>query len=55
MIKKIAKQKKLKLITTEKDFLRINNAQRKNIDFVQVNLFIEKESMFLRKLLNENN
>ena len=44
-----------KIVTTEKDFLRINNAQRKNIEFVQVNLFIEKESMFLRKLLNENN
>jgi len=54
-LKKIAKQKKLKLITTEKDFLRINNAQRKNIDFIHVDLFIEKENMFLRKLLNENN
>ena len=55
LLNNIAKQKKLNLITTEKDFLRINNVQRKNIDFVQVNLFIEKESMFLRKLLNENN
>ena len=55
LLKNIAKQKKLNLITTEKDFLRINNAQRKNIDFIQVNLFIEKESMLLRKLLNENN
>jgi tetraacyldisaccharide 4'-kinase len=51
----IAKDKKLNLITTEKDFLRINHSQRKNINFVQVTLSIDKENLFLRKLLNENN
>jgi len=51
----LAKDKKLNLITTEKDFLRINHSQRKNINFVQVTLSIDKENLFLRKLLNENN
>jgi len=55
LLKNIARQKKLNLITTEKDFLRINNSKRKNINFIQVSLSIEKEKLFVRKLLNENN
>jgi len=55
LLNNVAKNKKLNLITTEKDYLRINKSQRKNINFVQVELLIEKENIFLRKLLNENN
>jgi len=55
LLNNIAKRKKLNLITTEKDFLRINNSQRKNINFVQITLIIKKERLFIRKLLDENN
>ena len=55
LLNNIAKRKKLNLITTEKDFLRINKSQRKNINFVQITLTIKKERSFIRKLIDENN
>ena len=55
LLKKIAENKKLNLITTEKDFLRIDKNSRNNIDFIEVKLQIKKENKFLEKLLNENN
>ena len=37
-LKEIAKKYGLIIITTEKDFLRLNNAEKKNIKFLKVNL-----------------
>ena len=41
-IKRIAKDKKLKLLTTEKDFHRIPSNYRKNINYLKINLKIKK-------------
>ena len=41
-IKEIAKLKKLKILTTEKDFYRIPIKLRKNINFIKINLKIKK-------------
>ena len=41
-IKKIAKEKNLKILTTEKDFNRIPNKLKKNINFIKINLKIKK-------------
>ena len=41
-INKIAKEKKLKLLTTEKDFQRIPRNYRKNINYLKINLKIKK-------------
>ena len=45
-IKKIAKDNKLKILTTEKDFYRIPTKQRKNINYLKVNLKIDKQKEF---------
>ena len=49
-IKKIAKQNKLSIITTEKDFLRLSSKQKKGIKFLKVKLKI-KNLKKLRKIL----
>ena len=51
-LKQLAKQKGCKLLTTEKDYLRINKSYRKNINFLKVELSIEHEKKFY-KYLNE--
>ena len=45
-LKKIAKNKNLKLLTTEKDFYRIPTKLRKNIDYLKINLKINKQKEF---------
>lgn len=49
-IKKIAKKNKLKIVTTEKDFLRLKKNNRKNIKVLKVELHIKKLLEF-KKLL----
>ena len=41
--KNIAKLKKLDIITTEKDYLRLNNKDKKNIKFLKVELKVQNE------------
>jgi tetraacyldisaccharide 4'-kinase len=49
-LKDDAKKENLTLITTEKDFLRLNRTQRKNIKFLQIKLEI-KNKKNLKKIL----
>ena len=49
-LKAIAIEKKLTLITTEKDFFRLNKTQRKNINFLKIKLEI-KDKKNLKKIL----
>ena len=49
-IKKIAKNNKLEIITTEKDYFRLNNKNKKNIKFLKVNLQIKNINKFSRFL-----
>ena len=50
-LKKIAKKKKLEIITTEKDYLRLNLKQKKDIKFLKINLKINKLHKLKKKLL----
>ncbi len=53
-IKKISKKNKLKIITTEKDYLRLSKLQRKEIKYLKINLKIKNLNKFnkiLSKLL----
>jgi tetraacyldisaccharide 4'-kinase len=49
-IKDKAKKEKLTLLTTEKDYCRLNKIQRKNIKFLKINLEI-KDKLKLKKIL----
>ena len=49
-IKKIAKNNKIEIITTEKDYFRLNNKNKKNIKFLKVNLQIKNIKKFSRFL-----
>ena len=49
-LKNTAKKEGLTLVTTEKDFFRLNNAQRKNIKFLKIKLEI-KDKKNLKKIL----
>ena len=51
-IKDIAKNNKLKIITTEKDYNRLSNKDKKNIQYLGIELKIEKELEFKKYLLN---
>ena len=46
-IKKIALVEKLKIITTEKDYLRIHDSIRKDIEIIQIKLDIKNKSEFI--------
>jgi len=37
----------IKIITTEKDYSRMNNSQKKNCDYVEVYLEIENKNDFI--------
>ena len=50
-IKKLAKQKKLKIITTEKDYLRLNKKNRKNVKFLKIDLSIKNMQNFSKFLI----
>ena len=49
-MKKLAKKKKLNIITTEKDYLRLNKKNRKNIKFLKVDLNIKNLKNFTKFL-----
>jgi len=50
-IKILAKKKNLKIITTEKDYLRLNKKNRKNIKFLKTDLNIKNVKNFSKFLL----
>ena len=52
-IQNIAKSNKLKIITTEKDYNRLTKIQKKNIQFLKIELKIEKEKEFRNFLLKK--
>jgi len=47
-IENLAKKLKLKIITTEKDYLRINNFDKKNIEFIKMKLEIKREKSLIQ-------
>ena len=47
-IKKLAKEQKLEIITTEKDFNRLSNKNRKNINYLKIELRIKNLNKFLK-------
>ena len=49
-IKKIAKNKKLEIITTEKDYLRLSKNNKKNIKFLKIELKIKNSKKFINFL-----
>ena len=49
-IKKLAKEKNLEIITTEKDFNRLSNKNKKNIKFLKIDLRIQNVNKFLKFL-----
>ena len=51
-IKKIAFENKLKILTTEKDYKRLNTKNKKNIDYLKIKLKIKNLNKF-RKFLKE--
>ena len=50
-IKKLAKKKKLNIITTEKDYLRLNKKHRQNIKFLKIDLNIKSLKNFSKFLI----
>ena len=51
-LKNLAKKNNCELLTTEKDYFRIKKSFRKNINFLKVELLVDKEKQFY-KYLNE--
>ena len=54
-IKKFAKQNNLKIITTEKDFVKLSKKQRKNISVLKIEIGYRKEKMFMKFLKSKLN
>ena len=52
-IKKLAKRKKLNIITTEKDYLRLNKKNRQNIKFLKIDLSIKNMKNFSKFLIKK--
>ena len=52
LIKKIAEKNNLDIITTEKDYFRLNSKQRKNVNFLKIELKINKLNELKKILLN---
>ena len=50
-IKKLAKRKKLNIITTEKDYLRLNKKNKKNVKFLKIDLKIKNMQNFSKFLI----
>ncbi len=50
-LKKLAKKKKLNIITSEKDYLRLNKKQRENIKFLKIDLKIKSLQKFSKFLI----
>jgi len=53
-IKKIAKKDKLNIITTEKDYYRLNGKQKKGIKFLKIKLKIKNLNKLQKILYNIN-
>ena len=51
-IKKIAKENKLKILTTEKDFTKINKFNNFNVKFTNIDLYINNYKSFKRFIIN---
>ena len=49
-LEKRAKDKKAILLTTEKDYLRINEEQRKNISFLDITVEIKNKDHFIEEI-----
>jgi tetraacyldisaccharide 4'-kinase len=49
-IQNIAKNEKLKIITTEKDFMKIPEQFKKDIDFLAIDLVIQDEKKLIELL-----
>ena len=57
-ILEISKKKNLKILTTEKDYVKIPNNLRNEIDFIEIDLKIDEEEKlikFIRSKINETN
>ena len=52
-IKKIAADKKLEIITTEKDYKRLNKINKKNINYLKIKLKIKDKNKFISFLKSE--
>ena len=52
-LKDIAKEENLTLVTTEKDFYRLNKIQRKNIKFLKIKLEIKNKKNFKKILMSK--
>ena len=52
-IKSLAKEKRLEIVTSEKDYLRLDNSKKKNIKFIKVDLKISNQKKF-EIFLNKN-
>ena len=52
-LKDKAKKESLTLVTTEKDFFRLNIAQRKNIKFLKIKLEITNKKKFKKILISK--
>ena len=50
-LKKFANDNNLKIVTTEKDYFRINEKLRENIEYIEIDLEIEEEDKFLSLIL----
>ncbi len=50
-MKMLAEKKNLKIITTEKDYLRLNKKNRKNIKFLKIDLNVKNIKNFSKFLL----
>ena len=51
-IKTLAKKENLNIITTEKDFYRLNGKQKKNINYLKIKLKIKNEYQFKKLIFN---
>ena len=57
-IKKIlntAEDESLEIITTEKDYLRLNNIDNKKINYVKSELKLDNENEFIKIILEDDN
>ena len=52
-IKNISLKENLKIITTEKDYCRLSESMRKNIDYIEIKLSLKNESTFINFLKNK--
>ena len=52
-LKNIAKKENLTLVTTEKDFFRLNKIERKNIKFLKIKLEIKNKKKLNKILISK--